>query len=311
MTALAENNMKRTAAASFALAGILFSTTTFAAATCPPAGMSRDQLLELQTKEFAVADNARRQALALDLIPCLGSTDPTLRDKIAFEALAAWMRGKQLTAATVGAIRERLLPQLAPDFPDPTGVQRPFAVLVLAEVVRVDRVEPFMTDGQLQQLVDVSTRYLQSVRDYRGFDEREGWRHGVAHSADLMLQLAVNPRTSKAQLDQMLAAIASQIAPAGGHFYVYGEGNRLAQAVFYIAKRKLHTADEWKKWFEQVAAPAPLAKWADAWTSQRGLARHHNTTAFLNALYVYVRESGAEFQDQVLPSIVAAIKQLQ
>ena len=139
---------------------------------------------------------------------------------------------------------------------------QPFAALVIAEVARFDRVEPFMTDQQLQQLVDAGTRYLQSVRDYRGFDEREGWRHGVAHSSDLMLQLAVNPRTSKAQLDQMLAAIATQVAPAGEHFYMYGEGDRLAQAVFYIAKRKLHTADEWRKWFEQVAAPAPLAKWA-------------------------------------------------
>jgi hypothetical protein len=302
--------MNRTAAATLTFAGILFASTARAEA-CPPTGMSREQLVDLQAHEFAVAHSARRQALALDLVACLGSADPTLRDKIAFEALAAWMRGKQLTAATVDAIRGRLLPQLAPHFPDPTGVQQPFAVLVMAEVVRFDRIEPFMTDQQLQQLVDASARYLQSVRDYRGFDEREGWRHGVAHSSDLILQLAVNPRTSKAQLDEMLAAIASQIAPSGEHFYVYGEGNRLAQAVFYIAKRKLHTADEWRKWFEQVAAPAPLAKWADAWTSQRGLAKHHNTMAFLRALYVYVRESGAEFQELVLPSIVAAIKQLQ
>ena len=307
MAALAENNMNRTAAAT--LAGILFSTSL--AAACPPTGMSREQLLELQAREFAVADDVRRQALALDLIACLGSADPTLRDKIAFEGLAAWMRNKQLTAATLGAIRERLMPQLAADFPDPKGVQRPFAVLMLAEIVRADRVEPFMTDVQLQQLVDASTRYLQAVRDYRGFDEREGWRHGVAHSSDVMLQLAVNPRTTKAQLDQMLVAIAAQIAPVGEHFYIYGEGNRLAQAVFYIARRKLHTADEWGKWFQQVAAPAPLAKWGDAWSSQRGLAKHHNTMAFLNPLYVYVRENGAEFQELVLPSIVGAIKQLQ
>jgi hypothetical protein len=148
------------------------------------------------------------------------------------------------------------------------------------------------------------------VRDYRGFDAREGWRHGVAHSSDLMLQLAVNPRTTKAQLDQMLAAIASQIAPAGEHSYIYGEGDRLAQAVFYIAKRKLHTADEWRKWFEQVAAPAPLANWRDAWTSQSGIAKHHNTMQFLTTLYLYVRESGTEFQDLVVPAIVAAIKPL-
>ena len=57
-----------------------------------------------------------------------------------------------------------------------------------------------MTDEQLQQAVDAAARYLQSVRDYRGFDEREGWRHGVAHGSDLIWQLAVNPRTSKSQL---------------------------------------------------------------------------------------------------------------
>ncbi|HKR36115.1 MAG TPA: DUF2785 domain-containing protein [Steroidobacteraceae bacterium] len=297
----------RTAAAALALAGLLLAPAA-GAQTCPPAGMSREQLLDLKAHEFALPDDARRQTLALDLLSCLGSTDQELRDGVAFGALSTWMRGKQLSAATVGTILERLTAQLAPDHPDPAGVQRPFAALTLAEVVRFDRIEQFMTDRQLQQLVDVSTRYLRSIRDYRGFDQREGWRHAVAHTSDVMLQLAVNPRTTKAQLDQMLAAIATQVAPPGEHSYTYGEGDRLAQAVFYIAKRKLHTADEWRKWFEQVSAPAPLANWGEAWTSQRGIAKHHNTMQFLTTLYLYVRESGPDFQELVLPSIVASVK---
>jgi Protein of unknown function (DUF2785). len=296
----------RTAAALALAASMLASAAV--AQNCPPAGMTRAQLLDLKAHEFKLQDAARRQTLALDLVACLGSTDQELRDGVAFSALAAWMRDKQLTPATVGRIREQLVALLAPDRADPTGVQRPFAALTLAEVVRFDRVEAFMTDQQLRQLVDVSTRYLQSIRDYRGFDEREGWRHGVAHTSDVMLQLAVNPRTTKAQLDQMLAAIATQVAPPGEHFYTYGEGDRLAQAVFYIAKRKLHTADEWKKWFDQVSAPAPLANWQAAWASQRGIAKHQNTMQFFSMLYLYVRESGPDFQDLVLPSIVAAIK---
>jgi hypothetical protein len=299
----------RTAAAALALAALVLAPAV-GAQTCPPAQMSRDQLLDLKSHEFSLPDAARRRALALDLLACLGSTDAKLRDGVAFEALSTWMRGKQLSAGTMNTMLDRLLPQLAPGYPDPAGVLQPFVMLVLAEVVRFDRVEPFMTDKQLQQVIDAGTRYLRSVRDYRGFDEREGWRHGVAHSSDVMLQLAVNPRTSKAQLDQMLAAIATQIAPAGEHSYVYGEGDRLAQAVFYIAKRKLHTTDEWRKWFEQVSAPAPLANWGDAWTSQRGIAKHHNTMQFLTTLYLYVRESGPEFQELVLPSIVASIKPL-
>jgi hypothetical protein len=299
--------MTHRTAAAFALAALMLATGAVAQ-TCPPVGMTRAQLLELKAHDFKLPDDARRQALALDLVACLGSTDQELRDGVAYSALAEWMRGKQLTPATVGTMMDRLVALLAPDRADPAGVQRPFAALTLAEVVRFDRVEAFMTAQQLQQLVDISTRYLQSIRDYRGFDEHEGWRHGVAHTSDVMLQLAVNPRTTKTQLDQMLAAIATQVAPPGEHVYTYGEGDRLAQAVFYIAKRKLHTADEWKKWLEQVSAPAPLKSWQEAWGSQRGIAKHQNTMQFLSMLYLYVRESGPDFQDLVLPSLVAAIK---
>ena len=279
------------------------------AADCPPGAIPPSQWRKFEAHDFVIDDATRLQALSLALLPCLDDPNPKIRDGLAIDALTTWLRDKQIRSATAQQMMARLLARLSA--PDDAGFGRPFAALALAEVARMDRIESYLTVTQYAALVDAATRYLPSVRDYRGFDERDGWRHGVAHSSDLMLQLAVNPRTTKAQLDQMLAAISSQIAPAGEHFYIYGEDDRLAQAVFYIAKRKLHTAEEWRKWFEQVAAPAPLAKWGDAWTSQRGIAKHQNTWAFLTTLYVYVRESGAEFQDLVLPSIVAGIKQLQ
>jgi hypothetical protein len=111
------------------------------------------------------------------------------------------------------------------------------------------------------------------VRDYRGFDEREGWRHGVAHGADFALQLALNPALDRAALDRLLGAIASQVVPRGGHFYVYGEPERLAAPVLYIGKRNLHDVDEWRKWFAALAEPKPLASWRDAFKSQAGLAK--------------------------------------
>src|SRR5258705_220852 len=78
---------------------------------------------------------------------------------------------------------------------------------------------------------------LLGVTDRRGFDATQGWRHGVAHGADLLLQLGLNPALSAAQLDAIVQAIASQVAPAGEHFYVYGEPERLARPIAYIAKR--------------------------------------------------------------------------
>ena len=60
--------------------------------------------------------------------------------------------------------------------------------------------------------------------------------------ADLMLQLALNPALDKAQLDRMIAAVATQVTPPGEQFYVYGESARLARPVLYAALRGLHTA---------------------------------------------------------------------
>ena len=43
--------------------------------------------------------------------------------------------------------------------------------------------------------------------------------------------------------------------------------------------------DAWKAWLRKIAAPAPMASWRDAYSSQAGLAKRHNTRAFLLALY--------------------------
>ena len=74
----------------------LLSCSSFAYAGCPPEGTDRPSLDLLKQQEFALADDAQRATLALALVDCLADPDPALRDGIAYEALTAWMRGKQL-----------------------------------------------------------------------------------------------------------------------------------------------------------------------------------------------------------------------
>lgn len=290
---------------------LVFAAHHVRADGCPPAGHTKQQLLELKSREFKLTDNAQTEALAISLLPCLANSDSALRDGIAYEALAAWLRGKQISAPTAVVILGRLQPQLAAGFPDDEGFARPFSALVLAEVAGMDRIDPFMGDAQRESLLQAAIDYLGSVRDYRGFDEKEGWRHGVAHGADLLMQLALHPKIDRSDLDAILTAVASQIAPPGAHFYVYGEGERLAGPVFYVAQRKLHSTRDWQAWFAKVASPSPLKAWSDAFQSQAGLAKRHNTTAFLHALYLFLRENGdAEVQEQLREPMLEALKQL-
>jgi len=287
------------------------STTRAQETACPPPGYDRAALRELRAQHFKVADDAARQKLALSLLACLASPDSELRDKIGYEAYAYWRSGKSLSAATWSGIEQALRRVLDAPGDDPRGVTHPFAALVLAEVVHADRNEPFLDAQRRLTLLDSAIRYVEGVRDYRGFDDDVGWRHGVAHGADLLGQLARESSLGRRELDRILAALATQIFTRDDSVYVFGESERLAAAVAAVAQRHLLSADDWKGWIARVAAPAPLPGWADAWQSRKGLARRQNTMNFLLALYAEFGPSDDEALRALAAPVAAAMQPLR
>jgi hypothetical protein len=260
---------------------------------CPPAGYGKEQLLELSGGGFVISDATQRNALALGLMACLSDPNPAIRDGVAFAGTSSWLRGKSLAPETINAVYANLLVQIA-STADANGFQQPFAALVLSEVARTDRIDNTFTAAMRNELVGVAANYLASVRDYRGFSEAEGWRHGVAHGSDLVLQLVLNPNIDGAQIERLMNAVAAQIAPNGEVFYIYGEPGRLARAVFYAWARESVAPAFWQAWFDRIANPAPMKNWNEAFTSQAGLARLHNTMAFLLALHFNATTAGKQ-----------------
>ena len=268
---------------------VLVAPALLAAAACPPAMLTRDGLDALKKSGFQVAADDERNRIALLLPQCLGDPDPAMRDGIAFEALYTWMRASALQPETIRTLAARLTPELrAAD--DAAGFRKPFVALVLAEVARADRVTSVLEPAARQALVDGAVGFLTGVTDYRGFDERVGWRHGVAHGADLVLQLGLNPQLSAADLRRLLGAVEAQIAPARGVAYTFGEPERLARAVAFIHRRNLLGDDVWNEWFAAAGTPLP----PEAYRTAAGLARRHNKVAFLHAISFAGRAAGDE-----------------
>ena len=251
---------------------------------CPPVGYSRDELAALKASGFVIEDDRQRNSLAVDLLACLGFPDPAIRDGIAYEGLSTWMRGQALTRETIDTLFRSLLAQIQSE-PDLNGFRQPFAALLLSEVARTDRMGQTLTPEMRNEMVAVAAAYLTAVRDYRGFDTEQGWRHGVAHGSDIVVQLALNPAIEAGQLQLLVNAVAAQVAPAGEVFYRYGEPGRLARAIYYAYLSGVLDDTFWAQWFEAVSSPEPMANWGESWLSQSGLAKRHNTQAFLLALH--------------------------
>jgi len=242
------------------------------------------------------------------LAACLGDPDPAVRDDFAFTLWSEGLRGKYLTPAQMRYTLDLLTKMIAaPD--DAAGFRRPFAALTLSEIARADRVEAFLTEAELHALVETGTAYLRGVRDYRGFIAGEGWRHGVAHGADVMLQLALNPRLSRADADLILGAVAAQVAPPGSHAYVHGEARRLARPILFLAKRADIDDAAWAAWFRTLH-PDDAVRWKAPYASEAGLAAVHNSSAFGDAVYVAASESQDQQVRRLAPLAAGLLKAL-
>ncbi|MBE1528467.1 hypothetical protein GGC65_002923 [Sphingopyxis sp. OAS728] len=281
--------------------------------TVPAAGEGKDvctvarpvgELKSHAASFFPKASDADLDALAA----CLGDPDPAMRDDFAFTLWSEGLRGKYLTPVqmryTLGLLTRMVA---APD--DAAGFRRPFAALTLSEIARADRVEAFLTEAELHALTETAAAYLRGVQDYRGFIAGEGWRHGVAHGADVMLQLALNPRLSRADADLILGAVAAQVAPPGSHAYVHGEARRLARPILFLAKRTDIDDAAWAAWF-QALHPDNAARWQAPYTSEAGLAAVHNSSAFGDAIYVAASESQDAQVRRLAPLAAGLLKAL-
>lgn len=275
---------------------------------CPPPGWDNSRLEQLKASGFEIADSAEREQFALTIMACLPSPDPFLRDGIAFEALTHMLRANQLGAELRIGMARDLLTRLSAELGD--GFERPFAALVLSEIVRADMIEAYLPPDLRNDIVNAAVTYMQSIDDYRGFEEGAGWRHGVAHGADLLMQLARNPQISAPeQLAAIRDAVAAQLTPSA-HFYIYAEPERLMRPIIMLAQRGHFPEANWTEWFTGISSPAPFSAWGDVFGSQAGLAKLHNLRAFLYAVWINAHLSESGDDNALLPGAEAAMRQI-
>ncbi len=269
--------------------------------TCLHPGSIQDLAGTYKSNGFLPVGSQTYAEMAETLTSCLGAPSPEIRDTIGYEGLTRLLRDQALSTSEMRALKQQLIAAMRAD--DPDGVLRPFSALVLSEVVRADRVRAFMSEEERQDVLNAGINYLVSITDYRGFDPVEGWRHGIAHGADLLMQITLNPAYDRTDHLRVLEAIAAKITIAD-HAYVYNEGERLMRPIAFIWQAKTLNDDDWTIWFEQLVTPAPMSGWREAFSSQAGLTRLHNIKAALYPLFI--QTSGGE----PIPGLTAAISAL-
>lgn len=253
---------------------------------CAPRLETRTSLLDLASRKFDIADAALRQKQALELTDCLADPDPRIRDEVAFTGLSTWLRADLIDNDTRLALADRLLPWIAAK-EDPAGFRRSFSALALSEVARADRLKPSLPESVRKRILEAAAANIETIKDYRGYDPIEGWRHSVAHASDLVLQSGLHPATTAAEAKLLLEALAKQIAPRGAA-YTHGEPERLARATFFVFGRGILNEEYWNTWFKRIGE---VPSGESAMTTLQALARAQNVKAFLNSVAFAARSN--------------------
>ncbi|MCO5189846.1 MAG: DUF2785 domain-containing protein [Anaerolineae bacterium] len=268
----------------------------------------KQRLQPVAENDYTIADNETAFALALDMMPHVGSADAELRDELIYVTLAWWLERGVLTDAqqrellTILRDDAHLFYRLGEQETD-TVLTRSFSVLLIAGLIYRQRHAPYLTTNTLLAVKNDVLHYLAAEEDLRGYDVTKGWMHAVAHSADALSQLARCTELGATTLREILDAIRQAVGRSQV-VYAYEEDERLATAAEHVIDRKLLTAADIEAWltgFTQLHDEnAPLA------------ARLHtyvNAKHFLRSLYFRLYDDDKAVA--LLPTIRDTLASLQ
>jgi hypothetical protein len=234
---------------------------------------------------FAVPADRSRAALVGELCDLLADPVPEVRDDTAYPVLTQWIIRGELDDQLAG-----LGDRFAATLRHPEVQARTFAAMGLAWVVLRDARTGLLPDAHVPAWRNEFARWWLSEPDLRGWDDRLGWLHAVAHGADALRAFGRSPRLAAPELAGLLDLATDRLLAPTGYVYAHGEEERLAYALGTVLSRPEVTETAATDWLRRITAtlragaPGPIPAWAA------------NTFGTLRALYV-VLDRGVRWYD--------------
>jgi hypothetical protein len=248
--------------------------------------------------DYAAPANRSVAELTPELLSLLGSTDPYLRDKYAYPILATWVSKGLYNLQETRRVALQLLSNLSVGLGEQgtdTVFLRAFSALMLAEIVHQDNKSPFFNESDVRHILEQALAYYPAEHDLRGYVPGLGWAHAAAHGADLFWVLSASRYLDASDLERILDALASKIAPPVAHVYLFNEDQRITRAVLGVLQRDLLSPDYVKGWLDLLTHHEGRAISIETFlegeppmiASEVNACLLHNTRQFLSTLYLH------------------------
>lgn len=184
-----------------------------------------------------------------DLLAMLRSADPGERDEVAYLAMVHRI-GSGAEDGELVALGDEMARRLK----DPEIQARTFAALILGEVVERDMETGRATAEAVLRWRDAFAAWYPAERDLRGWDERLGWLHAIAHGADALAVFGRSPRLHRDDLCGLLDVARDRLLAPTGYVFRDQEDDRLGYAVALVLSRPELDEHDSVGWLRQLPA---------------------------------------------------------
>jgi hypothetical protein len=277
--------------------------------------VDKDFWVSLSNNEYAIPEGYSLENLTELLFGYLGSTDPELRDEIAYVVYANWLKRDLYTREAIQSHIDLLLSNLEKGIGETdsdTVFLRTFSILLLAEIVHNDNKKSLLEREQIKRILEKGLGYLEAEWDPRGHVPVKGWAHALAHTADLLLVLGHNRNTEEADLVNMLNAVSDKMVQSTNQVYIHGEDDRLASAVIEILRRDLLPLEKVQAWTRSFTSPDGL-DWKGVYIDEERNRAFQNTRNLLRSIHLHLllEEEGIPHRERLISIFLEALRNLK
>ena len=254
--------------------------------------MDKEFWVSLAENDYKIPESHTLEELTETLFGYLGSTDPEMRDDIAYLVYANFLKREMYAQDEIREHINKLLNNLDNGIGETNTDSvflRTFSVLLLAEIVYNDNKKPLLDKAQVETILSKALSYLEAEQDPRGHVPVKGWAHALAHTADLLQELGKSRFVNKDDFENILNGIANKLVHSTNWVYIHGEDERLANAVAAILQRDLDSIEFLQSWLNSlIESEKP---WKGAYMDEGQAKAFHNVRNFLRSVSESIRSS--------------------
>lgn len=217
----------------------------------------------------------------------LGDPDSHIRDDIVYPAFAHLLHDGHFTKEELREITMRLMSDeyLMRDMTNVDAdsvLTRSFTTLQLAILVFVHRRDGLFDEEALKRYFHQFLTYFKEETVLDGYDSKVGWKHAIAHAADLFHQFAQVNELGAVELLAMLEAIRDKLC-VSDHLFRSDEDERMTSAIVATIDRQQIDEDDLLDWLR----PMSLDNWPTTYPAR--YIHKQNVLHLLRSLYFRLR----------------------